>query len=638
MTRNSFIYLVLGLTASLPPAPLAAQTAPRFLISPIAGVSAEDDVTYYTDADTNIGHGIGDDGLATAAQLRSPCGLTIDTARNIYFTDTAHQRIRKIDVDGVITTIGGTGSAGYYGNGILATDSQVSSPCGISLDWGGSLFFADTGSHTIRKLVDGGNMILVAGDQNQGYHGDADLMADDQYTMLDKPSAVVVGTNNVIYIADTGNNRIRIIDTEGYIQKYAGNGFAGRSGDGIAALDASLNAPRALALDANGNLYIADTGSHMIRMVTSDGIIHTVAGTGAAGFSGDGGSALNAELNSPQGMAFDTAGNLYFADTLNNRIRMITTEGIIWTIAGSGTHGDSGQWVVATDALLNFPSDVHVGPDGNIYFIDAQNNRIKMLSPIDADSTVVPTINTGGVIQSTAFGASSTITPGGWIEIYGSSLASKTRQWTTEDFSGVQAPTGLEDTRVRIGGVLCFIEYISPKQVNVQVPLNVATGTQKLTVATANGSSAVYSATVAVTQPGLNAPASFKLNGLQYVRAFLPDASTYVLPAGAISSVTSRPAKPGETITMYGIGFGQVTPYQNAGEIVDGLHTLEGTLKVFFDGVPATVAFAGLAPGTVGLYQINVVVPAMPDNTAARLTLTLDGTAGTQVLYTAVKN
>jgi uncharacterized protein (TIGR03437 family) len=249
----------------------------------------------------------------------------------------------------------------------------------------------------------------------------------------------------------------------------------------------------------------------------------------------------------------------------------------------------------------------------------------------------LPSITT--VVSASGFGGFSAVAPGSWVEIYGSNLAPDTRQWAGSDFSGNNAPTSLDGVVVNIGGQKAFIDYISssPGQVNAQLPSNIATGGQLgVTLTNANGTSSAFNITVNPTEPGLLAPSSFAIGGKQYAVALLPDNATYVLPTGAIAGVASRPAHPGETITLYGIGFGAVSPNIPAGQIVTASNQLSASFQILFGQTAAQVAYAGLAPGFVGLYQFDVVVPAVPDSDLVPLTFNLGGAASTQTLYTSV--
>jgi uncharacterized protein (TIGR03437 family) len=240
-----------------------------------------------------------------------------------------------------------------------------------------------------------------------------------------------------------------------------------------------------------------------------------------------------------------------------------------------------------------------------------------------------------GVLSASAFGGFTSISPGSWIEIYGSNFASTTRSWAASDFIGVNAPTSLDGTNVTIGGKSAFIDYISPGQVNALVPSDTPLGSQQILVKTGDGTSAAYGITVNSVQPGLLAPSSFLIGGKQYAVALFADGS-YVLPVGAIPGVTSRPAKPGDTIVVYGVGFGPVIPNIPAGQIVQQSNSLAASLQMSIGGTLATVPYSGLAASFTGLYQLNVVVPSVAGNVP--LTFALGGTAGTQTLYLAAQN
>lgn len=242
------------------------------------------------------------------------------------------------------------------------------------------------------------------------------------------------------------------------------------------------------------------------------------------------------------------------------------------------------------------------------------------------------------VESASGFGGFSSVAPGSWVEIYGSNLAPEKGQWAGSNFNGNNAPTSLDGVEVLIGGQNAFVEYISSTQINAQLPSTIPTG-GPLSLTVMNGTTASNSLdiTVNAVEPGLLAPASFQIGGKQYVVALLPDGATYILPAGAISGVASRPAQPGDTITLYGVGFGEVTPDTPAGQIVSQSNELAQPLQIQFGQTPAQLTYDGLAPSFVGLYQFNVVVPQVPDNLLTPLTFNLGGVAGTQTLYIAVQ-
>ncbi len=228
----------------------------------------------------------------------------------------------------------------------------------------------------------------------------------------------------------------------------------------------------------------------------------------------------------------------------------------------------------------------------------------------------------------------SQIAPATWIEIYGVNLANvQSQTWAGGDFNGAQAPTSLGGTSVTVGGKAAFVDFVSPGQVNVQVPSGLTPGQQPVVVTTFGGSSLPYSVTLNATQPGILAPPQFKLSAGQYAVALFPNGTTFVLPPGLVSgAVATARAKPGDTITLYGVGFGPVTPDISAGLIVQQSATLRD-FTASIGGVPATVQYAGLVQGFLGLYQFNAVVPQIPPpNDAAPVTFTVGGKAGTQSL------
>jgi uncharacterized protein (TIGR03437 family) len=277
---------------------------------------------------------------------------------------------------------------------------------------------------------------------------------------------------------------------------------------------------------------------------------------------------------------------------------------------------------------------VSVAPNGNVYIGDFGNNRVRMLTPSLPANT--PMIDNGGVVSASSFGEFTSVSPGSWIEIYGASLATTSRSWQTSDFTGNTAPTSLSGTKVTIDEQEAFLDFISPGQVNVQVPSAVGTGILLMTLTAPGGTSSTYEIVVNEIEPGFDAPPSFKIGGIQYVVALFGD-GTYVLPTGAIPGVNSRPANPGDTITLYGVGFGAVTPDIPAGQIVQQLNTLAANFSISIGGVPATVSYDGLAPNYVGLYQFDVTVPQVAAGSAVPVTFTLGGIAGTQTLYIAVQ-
>jgi len=337
----------------------------------------------------------GDNGAAGTASLSDPFGVAVDAIGNLYIADTSNHRIRKVDTSGIIATVAGNGIEGHSGDGGAATSAALNTPIGVAVDAIGNLYIADAFNNRIRKVNAAGVITTVAGNGDARFSGDH---AAATSASLSAPFGVAVDKSGNIYIADTSNQRIRKVDTSGMIATVAGNGTEGFSGDSGAATRASLNFPTGVTVDRAGNLFITDQSNHRIRKVSADGVITTVAGNGDSGFLGDHAAATSASLNLPIGTAVDSAGILYIADTSNHRIRKVSAEGIVTTVAGNGIGGFSGDGSAATRATLNSPNGVAVDSVGNLYIADSSNNRIRKLKAI-------PSVARGRVPTSQAPGS-----------------------------------------------------------------------------------------------------------------------------------------------------------------------------------------------------------------------------------------
>ena len=326
----------------------------------------------------------GDGGPARNAQLNNPLGIAVDSAGNVFIADSTNNRIRKVSSDGIITTVAGDGTPGSSGDGGPAITAQLLVPGGVAVDGAGNLFFAQGGRSMtetggIRKVSPDGIITTVAVTSSQAVFYSRSLAADKAGNL---------------FIADAVNGRVRKLSSDGMITVVAGNGSQGYSGDGGPAINAQLFNPNAVALDSLGNLFIADYANQRIRKVDSGGTITTVAGTGQGlfegpgGYSGDGGPAIAAQLNGPSGVAADGAGNLFIADTFNSRIRKISSSGTISTVAGNGFYSYSGDGGPATGAQLYNPTGVAVDRSGNVFIADALNNRVRKLSSSGVITTV----------------------------------------------------------------------------------------------------------------------------------------------------------------------------------------------------------------------------------------------------------
>jgi sugar lactone lactonase YvrE len=356
---------------------------------------------------TVAGGGAGDGGPATSANLNDPASLALDASGNLYIADLGNVRIRKVDAAlGIITTVAGNGVFGFAGDGGAATSASLNSPAGVALDASGNLYIAEYANHRIRK-VDAATGIIttVAGNGINTFAGDGGAATS---ASLSHPNGVALDASGNLYIADYGNSRIRkVAAATGIITTVTGNGVFGFAGDGGAATSASLYFPTGVALDASGNLYIADPRTQRIRKVdAASGIITTVAGNGVLGFAGDGGPATSANLASPSGVALDASGNLYIADIGNERIRKVdAASGIITTAAGSGVLGFAGDDGAATSASLASPWGVALDASGNLYIADYFNHRIRK---VDATTGIITTVAGNGTATFAGDGGAAT--------------------------------------------------------------------------------------------------------------------------------------------------------------------------------------------------------------------------------------
>jgi sugar lactone lactonase YvrE len=324
---------------------------------------------------------------ALTIPLVLPSAIAFDSAGNLYFAETGNHLIRKVDTSGSLTTIAGTGTQGFSGDTGPATSATLDSPQGLTLDQANNLYIADTHNHRIRRLNLTTGIITTIAGTTPGFSGDG---AQALSAQLNLPTALAIDASGSLYLADTGNHRIRRIDAAtGLITTIAGTGTQGYSGDGAPALSAAIDSPTGIAIDAPGNLYLADTHNHRIRKITSTtGLITTIAGTGLLGFSGDSAPAAAANLALPHGLTADAAGNLYLADTANHRIRRIdATSGFITTVVGDGTQTFSGDNASPTAASLDSPTATSLSPASNLTLSDTGNQRIRQVESQPAGST-----------------------------------------------------------------------------------------------------------------------------------------------------------------------------------------------------------------------------------------------------------
>lgn len=529
----------------------------------------------------------GDGGAAIKAGLNLPTDAAVDSAGNLYIVDYGGNLIRKVDTTGKITTFAGNGtSTGDIGDGGPATKATIGFPTSVAVDKAGNVFIANIGF--VRRVDLSGNISTPVAISAVGLTFDS---------------------NGNLYLSERNGTAIDEVTSAGVLSLVAGGAF-GFSGDDGPANKAALNFPSGVAVDSGGNLYFADKGNNRVRKVDTRGIITTFAGDGKAGFSGDGGPAISAQLGlnltaAFQGVALDSAGDLYIADPRNNRIRMVNPSGTISTFAGNGTgfatgslgNGDGGS---PASASVLAPYGVRTDSAGNVFIADTGHNLIRKVTGAATTGGSAPTISANGVVNGASFQPG--IIANSWVTIQGAALASKTDDWSNSIVDGM-LPTSLDGVSVTMDGKPAYIYYISPGQLNVLAP-DVPPGPVTVTVTTPGGMSAAFSSTAATY-----GPAFFAWPGNQVV-ATRTDYS-YAVKAGTFAGASTVAAKPGEVIVLWSTGFGPTNPAPPAGVAVstDKPYPTSSLPSITIDNVPAIVYGAALAPGSVGLYQIAIQVP-----------------------------
>lgn len=331
-------------------------------------------------AGTGVEGYFGDGGPATAARLDFPTAVTLGPTGELYISDTNNSVIRKVDTTGKITTVVGIGFPGYFGDGGPAVNAELSFPEGIAFDSGGNLLIADTNNGVIRRVDPSGIITTLPM-----------TSLPVNFTRFCSPEDVTAGVASIVYVADSCRNQVFKLDSGGHVTVIAGSGVQGYSGDGGPAINASLFFPTGITFDGVGNLYIADEINNVVRKVDAAGTITTVVGNGGFGFAGDGGPGLLASMAQPGALAFDASGNLYVADTSNERIRKVNTAGTITTIAGNGRFKYAGDGGPAISASLDNPTGTAVDPAGNLFAADIANLAVRKINPAGVISTYAGT-------------------------------------------------------------------------------------------------------------------------------------------------------------------------------------------------------------------------------------------------------
>jgi uncharacterized protein (TIGR03437 family) len=531
---------------------------------------------------TAAGNGIesysGDGGAATVAQLNDAVALTFDVAGNLYIADANNNRVRKITASGVISTVAGTGVAGYSGDGGAGAKAQLNQPQGLTADADGNVYIADSGNNRIRKLLPDGTLISIAGNGNASFYGDGGAA---NFASLHDPHGIYSAGGGHIYIADTGNQRIRELLPDGTITTVAGNGGQGPGGDGGPATSAQLNLPTGVALDAAGNIYIADQGNNRVRAVDPDGTISTLAGSAAYSI-GDGGPATAAQLDAPTSVAVDAAGNVYLSDSGHNRVRRVSN-GTITTVAGTGDCCYGGDGGPAGSAQLNAPGGLLADPTGRVYVADSGNNAVRLIQQA--------AVGAGPSISAITNGASNqtgAIAPGEIVVIYGSGLGPA--QLAAPPPNGASDPMQFNGVVVLVDGTPAQIVYVSSGQVSAIVPQGVSGPLAQVTVGYLGQTGAAVSIPLAAASPAL-----FTSNSSGFGQALAINANGSVNGSG-------HPAAPGSTVNLYVNG----APSQLAA----------GPLTVTIGGQQANIVNVQ-AGSTPGVTAVTVQVPFGPSTIVA---------------------
>lgn len=575
LKRNvcSVIWLAVG-SLTLASAALAQQ----YTITTVAGIGG---VRGY----------FGDSGPAIQGQLDNPTRLTVDSKGNLYFVDYSTFVIRKVDTSGNISTIAGTGSFGYSGDSAAGTSATISQVHGIAVNAGGDVFIADSTNNVIRKIAaSNGYITTFAGNGTGGYAGDGAAATKAE---LNFPISVAVDSSGAVYTTDYYNNCIRKIDSGGNITTIAGSATArGYSGDGGPAAKAVLADPYGLAFDASGNLYFSEIGNRVIRRIDKSGNISTVA--------------TNVSTES---IAVDAAGAIYYVDYPTSTVRKIMPGGApTILIAGvpnqPGYSGDSGPGDLAQ---LNQPNGLALDSSGNVFIADSHNEVIRKLAPNPFSVAAV---------VSSASNLQAPIAPGEIITLLGAGLGPSTL--TTYHVTNGAFDKTVAGTQIYIGGVLAPIVYTSAAQVAVVVPYGISGPTTNITPVYQGQVGSTLQVAVAQASPGI-----FTLD------------STGAGQAAAINqngtvNTAANPAKIGGYVSFYITGDGLQSPAVADGALVGtALPRTLLSVSATIGGQPAAVSYSGGAPGEVaGLTQVNVQIPAgVAAGSAVPVVISVGGTA-----------
>jgi uncharacterized protein (TIGR03437 family) len=622
----------------------------------------------------------GDKGPATQAMLCHPFGLAVDSSNNLYIADSVNSVVREVTINGFINTVVGTGDYGDTGNNVQANTAQLEFPYGLAFDTAGNLYISDYDANRVRKVTPGLSITNFAGNSNASFSGDGGLATS---AAIDTPEALATDSAGNVYIADTGNARVRKVSSSGIISTVAGTTQANAARTN--ATSTFIGSPGGIVADASGNLFISAPELESIFEVTPAGAISAIAGNGNATFSGDG-LALNAALNGPGGMTFDTHGNLYFADVGNSRIRELIVDAptqlsisggdaqtgnagaalqvpltVTATFAGgiavsglpvtfSLTSGTATLSATSTTTDANGTAGISVtlgNAPGPVVITAALGSFSVVFHLTALTPTPLPTVSSGGVDGAGgSVPAVTAISPGGLASLYGINFApaGTSRQVQGSDLVNGVLPTNLAGVCVQVDGQPAFLTYVNPGQVNIQVPM-VHVGVNVPVQVTTGCGSATPIVGPAISVPTLAATPEFlfwvkNATGANPVIAVNAVTGAYVGAAGLIPGVVFTPASPGDYLTIYGISFGATNPAVAPGAAPPASAPVaNASVTLGTNPLPsANLIYVGVSPGTAGLYQVNIQVPAGLADGDYPITLNLGSFSTPTGAYLTVKN
>ncbi len=529
----------------------------------------------------NANSPIGDGGPAVNAFIGTAGNITVDTAGNLYIWDATDSRVRKVTPAGIISSV--TATVGQL--------KEIGRTGGLGTDSAGNLYIGDTQSFVVRKVDTSGVMTTIAGNGTAGISGNNGSGSQATGVPICSPSGVVADRAGNVYFGSSVCGTVRKVDTSGVLSTFAGNGSP-----------SFVQTPWALAMDNSGNLYACDDGvGTRVYKVTPAGAITIIAGNGTNGFSGDGGPATSAQLFEARSAAVDAAGNVYIADTGNLRIRKVDASGIITTVAGGANSApnevDGGPAVGVNVGAL----DVAVDSSGNLYIYGG--NRVYKVSGLSTGTTPpagAPAISANGVVNGASFQPG--VTPNSWVTIQGTNLAAQTDDWSHSIVNGA-LPTSLDGVSVSMSGKPAYVYFISPGQLNVLAP-DVPSGPISVTVTTAAGTSTAFSTTAAAYGPAFFLWPESQVVATRQDFSYAAKAGTF---AGS-TTVPAKPGDV-IILWATGFGPTMPLAPSGVSVPASGGYSTAAAPAVTINNTPATVYGAALAPGSAGLYQIAIQVP-----------------------------